>query len=137
MPPKIYKDYSASYFKILDHFSSSKEPIVLKSDDLKAIHSRRRDLHRFFIAIANAENDSYASELYQISRELTISINLEEGTLIIKFNEINDMWEEAFPEKTKEEEKEDKKIKTIIAKVEEKEMSEKDRIIERLKKEKS
>lgn len=136
MPPKTYKDYSASYFKILDHFSISAEPLTLEHNDLKAINSRRRDIHRFFAAIANAENDSYAAELYKTSRELTLSINEGEKTLVIKLNEINDMLKKALPEEEMEE-IEKKEMKEVEEKVEETKKereSEKDKIIARLKK---
>lgn len=99
MPTRSYKDYPSGYFKIIDYLSSNKEPMVLKGTEIKSLHSRRRDISRFFAAVATAaKEDKYAKELYEISKELTISISDEDLTLTIKLNEIDSMINEFFKE---------------------------------------
>lgn len=72
---RTYKDFNENYFRVLEHFISTSEPLVTLLPFREA-SSSRRDFYRFFESLSVQYNsgDSYADMLSDITRRIIVSI---------------------------------------------------------------
>lgn len=88
---KAVDDYPQAYFQILEHFIESEEPIIIPNIMWEDAHSQRKALYRFFEALRDAEPNIYRKKLYNVSRDLVMSVSPARGKtgvpakLVIRF----------------------------------------------------
>ena len=72
---RTYKDFNENYFRVLEHFISTSDPLVTVLPFREA-SSSRRDFYRFFTTLTDQYNsgDNYADMLSDIARRIIISI---------------------------------------------------------------
>jgi hypothetical protein len=90
MSKKVYTDYPEQYFQLLEDISKSHEDFILEGPFEELVYLRH-DLHRFFhvLSAASRQKDKYAAQLFEISRDLIISLkdnSPKECKIVIRIN---------------------------------------------------
>lgn len=73
--PRRWNEFPETYFRILEHFSTSKSTLVYERMTYRSACAFRHDLNRFFRRLSDAySTDTYAARLSTVANELSLII---------------------------------------------------------------